>query len=82
MKIKLRKIDEPFEARNKHNVAVGATMEGYLKSELEVGKNFILFDESKERMKYATSPVVEIINKERNIFKTWNSIYQYEVMGE
>jgi len=82
MKIKLRKIDEPFEARHKHNVAVGATIEGYLDAEPEVGNNFIVLDDKSERMRFATSPVVEIINKERHIFKTYNSIYQYEVIGE
>jgi len=83
MKIKIKKIDEPFEARVKYTIAVGSTKTGYIKSGPVVGSNFIVYKSDKTvGPVLVTSPVQKVINEERHVFQTMNSVYQYEVIGE
>ena len=72
-KVRLTKLNDCDNPRHPENIKTGFVKEGGVYRELKVGESFWVGS-------FVTSVVQEIIDEQT--FRTMNSIYQWEVIGE
>ena len=73
-RIRLTKIKQLPDARHHNNIPEGFVIEGYATRGLPVLDERFWLDDN-----WSTSGVLEILPN--NTFKTYSSIYQYEIIG-